>query len=200
VADPQDLRERIVGALGAVVAVALVIGVILGVLTYTAVHLTGLDDGSPGAGSKPAGHQPSAQPTATDVHNSSPSPTATPSPTHASPSPTHQPKQQAHKHERARHHHHRAHRQGSLTLSASPQRVSSMGRIDLHGRYPGHGGASLAVQRLEGGQWQSFPVSTTVRGGRYSTWVASGRHGPNRFRVVDGGAGNVSPAVTVIIG
>jgi hypothetical protein len=75
-----------------------------------------------------------------------------------------------------------------------------MGRINLFGRYPGHSGSQLAVQRMEGGHWGRFPVSVTVRGGRFRTWVASGRNGPNQFRVVDTGAGRASPTVTVVVG
>ncbi|HLN79013.1 MAG TPA: hypothetical protein VK204_18355 [Nocardioidaceae bacterium] len=72
-----------------------------------------------------------------------------------------------------------------------------MGRIHLMGRYPGHGGARLVVQRFEGGHWARFPVSVTVRGGRYRTWVASGHRGVNRFRVVDAAARRASAPVSV---
>ncbi|MGZ4444604.1 MAG: hypothetical protein ACXVXC_15685 [Nocardioidaceae bacterium] len=72
-----------------------------------------------------------------------------------------------------------------------------MGRVNLWGRYPGHGGAYLVVQRLEAGHWHRFPVSTTVRAGRFHTWVASGRRGPNRFRVLDPRSGRRSAPVTV---
>jgi hypothetical protein len=75
-----------------------------------------------------------------------------------------------------------------------------MGRIDLHGRYPGHGGTRLVVQRRRGGRWTRFPVSVTVRGGGFRTWVASGHRGPNRFRVLDPRSGRASAPVTVRVG
>ncbi len=75
-----------------------------------------------------------------------------------------------------------------------------MQRVDLRGRYPGHGGSRLQVQRLEGGRWSAFPVDVTVRSGGFHTWVASGRPGRNRFRVVDPATGRTSPPVTVTVG
>ena len=75
-----------------------------------------------------------------------------------------------------------------------------MGRVNLYGHYPRHAGARLRVQRLEGGRWGGFPVSVTVRGGRFRTWVVSGHRGTNRFRVRDPATGKVSAAVAVTVG
>lgn len=74
-----------------------------------------------------------------------------------------------------------------------------MGRVDLWGRYPRHPGTWLAVQRLEHGRWERFPVTAVVHGGRFRTWVESGRPGPNRFRVVDPRTGRASAPVTVTV-
>jgi hypothetical protein len=75
-----------------------------------------------------------------------------------------------------------------------------MGRVNLYGSYPGHNGSRLAVQRLEGGHWSGFPVSVTVRGGHFRTWVASGRHGVNKYRVVNPATHAASGTVSVFVG
>lgn len=87
-----------------------------------------------------------------------------------------------------------------ISLSASPLDVSSMERIDLTGTYPGGEGATLQVQRFEGG-WSSFSgVTASVSGETFSTYVMTGRSGTNRFRVVDSSSGKVSNAVRVRVG
>lgn len=86
-----------------------------------------------------------------------------------------------------------------ISLSASPLQVSSMERIYLTGTYPGGEGASLQVQRFEGG-WTDFPTSASVSGGTFSTYVMTGQSGVNRFRVVDAASGKQSNTVTVRVG
>lgn len=83
-----------------------------------------------------------------------------------------------------------------ISLSASPLEVSSMERIYLTGTFPGGEGASLQVQRLQG-SWTDFPTSTSVSGGTFSTYVMTGQSGPNKFRVVDPASGKKSNPVTV---
>ncbi len=86
-----------------------------------------------------------------------------------------------------------------ITLVASPQTVSPGGRIDLSGLYEREG-ASLQVQRQEGGVWTEFPVSATVSGGTFQTWIVTSRTGVTPFRVVDEATGTRSNTVTVTIG
>jgi hypothetical protein len=83
-----------------------------------------------------------------------------------------------------------------ISLSASPLEVASMERIYLTGTFPGGEGASLQVQRLQG-SWTDFPTSTSVSGGTFSTYVMTGQSGPNKFRVVDPASGKKSNPVTV---
>jgi hypothetical protein len=88
-----------------------------------------------------------------------------------------------------------------ISLSASPLEVAPMERIYLTGTYPGGEGASLQVQRKQGrGRWADFPVSTSVSGGSFSTYVLTGRSGVNRFRVLDKGNGKKSNPVSVRVG
>lgn len=87
-----------------------------------------------------------------------------------------------------------------ITLMAGQESVSAMQRIDLSGTYPNGEGAILQVQRFEGGGWNNFPVTMSVSGGSFSTYVVSGQGGETRFRVLDTDSGRASNAVTVAIG
>ena len=83
-----------------------------------------------------------------------------------------------------------------ITLVASPTSVASSERIDLRGTYRNVDSATLQVQRLDGG-WTDFPVTATVSGGTFATWVQTGVSGRNRFRVVDKSTGRSSEPVSV---
>lgn len=191
-ADPQDWRERVVGALGAVVMVALVIGVVIGAVAYGAIRFVGLDGGDDSA-QTPASAPDS--PAASGTHAAEP--TASPSRASSSAGPPKAHRQQG---DTGPKHHGRRHRgRHGLTLEASPLRVHRMGRVHLWGRYPGHGGARLVVQRREGGHWDRFPVAVSVRDGRFRTWIASGYPGRNRFRVLDPATGLASAPVSFTV-
>ena len=186
-----EWRRRLTGALVAVVAVGLVIGGVLGAVAYSTARVAGLVEES---AQRPAA---AAADKGDDAGPVSPegSPSATPEgpteveegesePDKAAESKKIPRDKKAAKRPKNKKDSARAGKRRP-TLSASPREVRRMGRINLVGRYPGHGGARLAVQRLEGGRWVRFPVSATVRGGRFRTWIASGHRGMNRFRVVD---------------
>lgn len=206
--EPQDWRERVVGALGAVIVVALAIGAVVGAVTYGAVRVTGLAGAdSPPQTSLSGRHSP-GHPAPAAASEPAAAPSQAPQATHTATSRQARERQHADQRPRHRAHDNARHRarkrdrhrhQVRLTLSANPHRVREMGRVNLWGRYPGHGGARLLVQRFKGGHWGRFPVTVTVRGGRFHTWVASGRRGTNRFRVLDPAARRVSPAVTVSV-
>jgi hypothetical protein len=87
-----------------------------------------------------------------------------------------------------------------ISLSASQQSVSPMQQIDLTGTYQGGEGAILQVQRMESGAWSDFPVTMSVSGGTFATYVQTSRTGPNKFRVVDTDSDVVSNEVTVTVG
>ncbi len=88
----------------------------------------------------------------------------------------------------------------AISLTVGQTSVSPMQQVDLTGRYPGGDGAILQVQRLDGGTWVAFPVTTQVSDGSFSTYIQTGRPGPNKFRVADTAKGRVSNQVTVTIG
>ena len=87
-----------------------------------------------------------------------------------------------------------------ISLSASQVSVSPMQQIDLTGTYPTGEGAILQVQRLENGAWSDFPVTMSVSGGTFATYVQTSRVGPNKFRVVDTDSDVTSNEVTVTVG
>jgi hypothetical protein len=86
-----------------------------------------------------------------------------------------------------------------IALTVSPTTVGPGERINLSGSY-GREGASLQVQRQQGGVWGDFPVTTTVSGGTFDTWIVTSQTGTVQFRVLDRATGATSNPVTVTIG
>jgi hypothetical protein len=87
-----------------------------------------------------------------------------------------------------------------ISLTAVQQSVSPMQQIDLTGTYQAGEGAILQVQRFENGAWSDFPVTMSVVGGTFGTYVQTSRVGPNKFRVVDTDSDVVSNEITVTVG
>jgi hypothetical protein len=181
--DTPWTRQLLVGV-GVLVAVSLVIGGVVSLVALGAARVTGINDARPTATQAPSVYIPGENPTTTpepfpDPAGSdatvSPSPSATPS--------TPKPKK----------------RTRSISLQAYPKKVSPHERVNLTGVYDGAEGARLQVQRFENG-WVDFPVSTSVSGGLFDTYVFSGREGLNRFRVIDPDSGRRSNPVRVTIG
>lgn len=192
-----SLGRAVLLGVGAMVVVAGVVGAVMAVVALGAARVAGLDGGGGAAGpSEEASlYVPRYQPTVTmpEEWPGLPSPA---SPGFAGPpaaggsggeeKPTPQPKKKK--------------PAPQITLEASPSAVAAGERISLTGRYRGGDGATLQVQRREEGGWEDFPVSASVRDGRYETWILTTRTGVSRFRVVDAGAGRVSNAIEVTIG
>ena len=173
-------RQLLVG-IGALLAVALIIGGVVSVLALGAARVSGINDAHrPTASVSPSLYIPSGEPTTSPDTFPDPEGSGNAS---ASPSPTKKP----------------AKKRAAISLQASPEQVPANERINLTGAYPRSEGASLQVQRFEG-QWVDFPVSASVRGGSFSTYVYTGRSGPNRFRVVDKASGRTSNPVRVVVG
>lgn len=192
--DAPWYRPLLVGV-GALLAVALLVGAVVGVAALGVVNVAGLGEERATVQAEPSLHIPERTPTPTtddegltlEDLNGGEDPTesesATPS---ATPTASESPKERKRKPPRS-----------VISLSSSAVEVSAMERIDLTGTYPGGEGATLRVQRFSGG-WQDFAgVTATVRDGTFSTYVMTGQSGPNRFRVVDGGSGKKSNPVTV---
>jgi hypothetical protein len=87
-----------------------------------------------------------------------------------------------------------------ITLFVAPQNVSAGERINFNGVYTAGEGAQLQIQRKEGSGWSDFPVTASVRGGAFETWIKTSRTGVAKFRVFDKDANRGSNVVTVTIG
>ena len=87
-----------------------------------------------------------------------------------------------------------------ITLFVAPQRVRPGERINFNGVYRDGEGATLQIQRRENGTWTDFPVSATVRGGSFSTWIQTSRTGGAQFRVFDPAIERASNVVRITIG
>lgn len=89
----------------------------------------------------------------------------------------------------------------AISLSAGQLAVAPMEQIDLTGIYPGGEGAILKVQRFENGSWVDFySVTATVSDQTFSTYVQTGQPGEHRFRVVDSATGKPSNEIRVTVG
>jgi hypothetical protein len=179
--DTRWPRQLLIGV-AALVAVALVIGGVISLVALGAAKVTGIDEARPKPTQRPSLYIPSDEPTTT--------PEAFPNPPGSSASATPTRRPAAAKPRK---------RTPAITLRATPRRVSSNERINLTGAYRGGRGHQLQVQRFEG-RWVDFPVTATVRGGTFRTYIFSGRVGPNRFRMLDRDSGRASNAVRVVIG
>ena len=87
-----------------------------------------------------------------------------------------------------------------ISLTATQQSVSPMQQIDLTGTYPGGEGAILQVQRFENGSWSDFPVTMSVSGGTFATYVQTSQVGANKFRVIDTDTQVTSNELVVTVG
>lgn len=190
----DDYDDNPVGALSralvAMVAVALLVGASVGVAMVAAAKIGGLTSDSTEASVRQADspaslYMPPYQPTEDagdgwDLPGPAASPSALPSgggkPTSNKP------------------------KRSKITLFVAPQQVSPGARINFNGVYTGGEDASLQVQRKEAGAWIDFPVSATVRGGSFETWIMTSRTGRTKFRMYDQGADRASNVVTVQIG
>ena len=181
--------------IGVLVAVAVVIGAIISVIALGAAKVTGFDSAKSTASSKPTLYVPSGEPTV--GLEPYPDPSGVPNKPKASrsssggtgssgsdPDSPDSPKPQ----------------KKGITLQVFPQQVSAGQRINISGIYANGEGATLQVQRFEGGSWTDFPVSASVSGGQFATYITTSHTGPQRLRVADKAADRTSNAVRVRVG
>lgn len=184
-------RQLLIG-IGALVAVALVIGGVVSVVALGAARVAGIAEGPVTASAKPSLYMPSGKPTVSvePYPAASGSAGGRPSPG-ASATPTTSPSTKASKTPKKK--------TPAISLHASPLHVQANERINLTGEYKGGGSARLQVQRFEGG-WTDFPVTVPVSGGSFATYITTGHTGTNKLRVVDKSNGRASNAVRVTVG
>lgn len=180
--DDTSWRRQLVIGLGALVAISLLVGGIVGALAVGAAKLSGIESAGGGPAVEPSLYIPTGEPSTTPESYPDPtapdrSPTAEPS---ESPEPS--PSKPSRR----------------ISLQVFPTEVSPGERINFSGLYPAGEGATLQVQRFEG-SWSDFPVTANVRGGIFTTYIVTSRTGEARYRVLDIGSGRASNAVTVTI-
>ncbi len=189
-------------ALGALLAVALIVGGVASMAALGAAGVVGLGGGDGGPRAQPSLYVPPLSP----VRSPSPRNDGSAGPENATVGPEAGATDSAtggtdaSDDEKAKREKHAKKRGPRITLHASPTRVAPGERIDLTGRYRHGSGATLQVQRRQGGSWGEFPVTASVSGGRFHTWVLTSQTGPNRFRVLDQATGRHSAPVTVRVG
>lgn len=86
-----------------------------------------------------------------------------------------------------------------VKLFVAPQTAGPGERINFNGVYEKGEGATLQVQRRQDGGWIDFPVTATVRGGVFETWIQTTRTGKQQFRMYDESADKASNTVRVTI-
>ena len=176
----MDTENRpVLTGLVALVGVAVAIGLLGGLAVLVGVKATGIG-GSTEASDDPSTSATFSLPRPTDTSSTIPEPEQTSEPG-AGESTSQAPTE-------------------AISLAATQQSVSPMQQIDLTGTYQAGEGAILQVQRMESGAWSDFPVTMSVSGGTFATYVQTSRIGPNKFRVVDTDSDVVSNEVTVTVG
>lgn len=178
--EPSWQRQLVIG-LSALLAIGVLIGGIVAVIAVKAADYAGIGDDR--GNSSPAPILPTTGDATKTATPTIPTEPTTPKTPRTPRTPT-----------RSKPHH-------AITLTASPTRVGSLERINLSGRYPGHDGATLQVQRsLGAGPWADFPVDTSVSTDTYATYIQTSMLGVNRFRMLDKTTGKTSNVATVKIG
>ncbi len=176
----MDTEKRpVLTGLVALVGVAVVIGLLGGLAVMVGVKATGIG-GTSSASSSEEAPATFNLPRPSDTGSTEPAPEEPAEPTSGEPT-SEAPAE-------------------PISLTTSRQSVSPMQQIDLTGTYQSGEGSILQVQRFEDGAWADFPVTMSVSGGTFSTYVLTGRTGPNQFRVVDTDSDVVSNEVTVTVG
>ena len=89
--------------------------------------------------------------------------------------------------------------QPGIILAVSPRSVTPGQQLNLSVRY-GREGASLQIQRQQGAAWTDFPVTTTVSGGTFDTYIVTSQTGTAQLRMIDKATGRTSNVVTVTVG
>lgn len=176
-------RRALLTALAAMAGVALLVGLAVGGAAVSVVNVAGV--GSSDAGSGGDGEEslfiPRYKPTETvEADLGLPSPSTSES--------KDKPKKKAPPPE------------DEVTLFVAPQSVGPGDRINMNGVYADGEGVALQVQRKEGGAWVDFPVTATVQGGAFTTWIQTSRTGEQLFRVYDESADRASNTVRVTVG
>ncbi|MDT0203514.1 hypothetical protein [Nocardioides sp. AE5] len=189
---PQQEENPVVNGFVALIAVAVVVGLLGGISVLVATNVLGVGQSNSAAGPGASGGEslvmPDPTPTATDsgpliTLNTPDESSASGEESSAKPSPTATETKEE---------------KPTINLSQGAFRVEKGGQLYLSGTYPGGEGAVLDIeQRVNDGSWQEFPVDVNVSGGTFSVYVQTRSTGNIEWRVVDKDNGVKSNAVRV---
>ncbi|MCD6640156.1 MAG: hypothetical protein LT071_09615 [Nocardioides sp.] len=175
-----DTEKRpVLAGLVALATVAVVFGVLGGLFAAFGVKVAGIGEGGGGSGSSGEAAMYIPEPTETESETAQQQPQEQ--------EPSNEPSESEAP-------------QKGINLTVGQSSVAPMQQIDLTGTYPTGEGSVLQVQRFEGGGWADFPVTMSVSGQTFSTYVMTGRLGVNRFRVIDTDSKVASNPVRVTVG
>lgn len=180
----------ILAGLAALAGVAVVVGLVLGLVVVAGTSVLGLggDEETSTSTSERSMYLPKPQKTPTET---APEYTLAPVEGGGDGESSEEPTKEPTKSESPR---------KQITLSASTTTSAPMEQFDLTGVYPSGEGAILQVQRFEGGAWTDFNATGSVSGGTFQIPIYTSQPGVNRFRVVDSDTELESNEIRITIG
>jgi hypothetical protein len=187
----DEEENPIASGLIALVAVAVVVGLLAGIGALAATRLLGIGDAAGSSGGDPAGGQslylPPIVPTRS---NEGPLITFAPSDTATTTAPNDYYTETPIETETAQ--------ESEISLSAGSSSVEDNEELMLSGTYVGGEGAVLDIYyKVNNDKWEEFPLDTNVSGGIFQTYVQTYKTGVIQWRVEDSSTGKVSNTVTV---
>lgn len=195
--DRVNGREEnpVASGLVALVAVAVVVGILAGIGALAATRMLGIDGSSNLAGGQPGAgdtlYLPPPSPTETasgPLVSLQPTETETPTGT-----ATQRPTQRVTEANTEK-------ADPDLNLTVGTTAVRAGENIQLSGTYVGGEGSVLDIYyNVDGGGWEEFPLDTNVSGGIFQTYVTTWMTGRVEWRVQDESSGRKSNVVVIQI-
>lgn len=185
--DSED--KPVTNGLIALVAVAVVVGLLAGIAILVATKMMGVGGDSASSDSTGGASLYLPEPSETDQHDG---PLVTLPATEETESAKGRKKGEDKKEKQEKK------TKDEITLSPGASQASPGEELYLSGVYPTGEGAVLDIEiRIEGHGWQEFPVDVSVSGSTFTTYVITSQVGKIQWRVVDKERKLKSNAITV---
>lgn len=187
--DEED--NPVASGLIALVAVAVVVGLLAGIGALAGARLLGIGDDAGSSGGGADGGQSLYLPDPVRTQDSEgPLVTLVPSATVTTSEPNDYYTETPVETETAK--------EPAISLSVGSSSVADNEELMLSGTYPGGEGAVLDIfYNVNKTGWEEFPLDTNVSGGIFQTYVQTYKTGVIQWRVKDSSTGKVSNVVTV---
>lgn len=187
--DPEE--NPVASGLIALVAVAVVVGLLAGIAVLVGTRMLGVGDGGGDGSADPAGRQSMYLPDPVPTQRAS-GPLITLAPTDTEPLSTETPRATQTPTEKE------TQQEAQLVLTATPLSVASGEELMLSGTYLGGEGSVLDIwYNVPGVGWSEFPLDVYVSGGIFQTYVQTYKTGDIEWQVRDASSGRKSDPVTV---